>query len=133
MDERPLKIAVSSQDYRKVTGHAGQAQRWLVFEAGPQGDPVLAERLELPPALVFHRFRGPGPHPLDSAAVLITRFAGEGFLGKMRKRGIDVRQTRETDPRKAAADYLAGTLAPPPSRRLMSLVCKVRDAFSEHR
>ena len=128
----PLKIAVSSQDYRKVSGHAGQARRWLVFETDPKRGLVVAEQLELPPALVFHRFRGPGSHPLDVASVLITRFAGDGFVIKMRKRGIDVRQTRETDARKAAADYLAGTLAPPPSRRLMSLVCKVRDAFSAH-
>lgn len=128
-----MRIAVSSQDYRKVTGHAGQAQRWLLFETDKAGVPVLTGRLELPPQLVFHRFGGPGPHPLDGVTVLITRFAGEGFLNKMRKRGIEVRQTRETDAGKAAADYLAGALAPPPSRRLMSLVCKVRDAFSEHR
>ena len=32
----PLKIAVSSQDYRKVSGHAGQARRWLVFETDPK-------------------------------------------------------------------------------------------------
>lgn len=87
----------------------------VLFETDDVGAPVLTERLELPPPLVFHRFRGPRPHPLDGAAVLITRFAGEGFLNKMRKRGIEVRQTRETDARKAAADYLAGTLAPPPS------------------
>lgn len=127
-----MKIAVSSQDYRKVSGHAGQARRWLVFETDAKNGPVAAEQLELPPALVFHRFQGPGPHPLDAASVLITRFAGDGFVVKMRKRGIEVVQTRETDARNAAADYLAGTLAPPPSRRLMSLVCKVRDAFSHH-
>jgi hypothetical protein len=128
-----VKIVVSSQDFRTVTGHAGQAKRWLVFETDDAGVPVLKERIELPPPLVFHRFKGPGPHPLDGAAVLITRFSGEGFLNKMRKRGTEVRQTRERDARKAVSDYLAGTLAPPPSRRLMSLVCKVRDAFSDHR
>lgn len=127
-----MKIAVSSQDYRKVSGHAGQVRRWLVFEAEAKTRPVTPEQLELPPALVFHRFQGPGPHPLDAASVLITRFAGDGFVVKMRKRGIEVRQTRETDARKAVGDYLAGTLAPPPSRRLISLVCKVRDAFSHH-
>lgn len=72
----------------------------VLFETDDVGAPVLTERLELPPPLVFHRFRGPRPHPLDGAAVLITRFAGEGFLNKMRKRGIEVRQTRETDARK---------------------------------
>lgn len=127
-----MKIAVSSQDYRKVSGHAGQARRWLVFGTDAKNGVISAEQLELPPALVFHRFQGPGPHPLDAVSVLITGFAGDGFVTKMRKRGIEVRQTRETDAGKAVADHLAGTLAPPPSRRLMSLVCKVRDAFSAH-
>lgn len=127
-----FKIIVSSQDGRKVTGHAGQAKKWLLFEIDAQGAPVLVERIELGPAQVFHRFRGSGPHPLDGTQVLITRFAGEGFLNKMRKRGIEVRQTRETDVYRAVAQYVAGTLPPPPSRRLMSLVCKVRDAFSDH-
>jgi predicted Fe-Mo cluster-binding NifX family protein len=133
MQTSPMKIVVSSQDFRTVSGHAGQARRWLVFETDTGGAPILKERLELPPPLVFHRFKGPGPHPLDGAAVLITQFSGEGFLAKMRKRGTEVLQTRERDACKAVADYLAGTLAPPPSRRLMSLVCKVRDAFSQHR
>ena len=133
MQGQSVRIAVSSNDYRTVSGHAGQAQRWLVFETDANGSPSAGERLDLPPPLVFHRFKGPGRHPLDGVAVIITRFAGDGFQAKMRKRGIEVRQTRETDARKAAADVLVGTLAPPPSRRLMSLVCKVRDAFSDHR
>ena len=128
-----FKIIVSSRDGRRVSGHAGQAEKWLLFEIDAQGAPVLAERIQLGPAQVFHRFRGSGPHPLDGAQVLITRFAGEGFLNKMRKRGIEVRQTRETDVYRAVVQYVAGTLPPPPSRRLMSLVCKVRDAFSDHR
>ncbi len=121
-----MKIAVSSQDFRKVSGHAGQARRWLIMAAEEGREPAVAEQLELPPALAFHHFKGSGVHPLDAA------FAGDGFVTKMRKRGIEVRQTRETDARKAVADYLAGRLAPPPSRRLMSLFCKVRDAFSSH-
>lgn len=127
-----MRIAVSSNDYRRVSGHAGQAQRWLVFETGADGAPPVGQRLDLPPPMVFHRFKGPGAHPLDGVALIITRFAGDGFLIKMRKRGIEVRQTRETDASKAVASFLAGSLPPPPSRRLMSLVCKVRDAFSDH-
>ncbi|MDG4574539.1 MAG: hypothetical protein P9C36_01460 [Defluviicoccus sp.] len=132
MSQPGLKIIVSSQDGRTVSGHAGQTKQWLVFETDKSGTPSLAERIALTPAQVFHRFQGPGPHPLDGAHVLITRFAGEGFVAKMGKRGVKVRQTREADAVKAVADFLAGRLAPPPSRRVMSLVCKVRDAFSRH-
>lgn len=127
------KIVVSSQDYRTVCGHAGQCRRWLMFEVSPEGKPALKEQIELPLPQVFHHFKGAGPHPLDAASVLITRFAGEGFTKKMAKRGIEVKQTREREAQKAVADYLAGKLAPPPSRRVMSLICKVRDAFSQHR
>ena len=133
MQKAPLRIAVSSKDYRTVSGHAGQALRWVVFPTDGTAIVGDSERVDLPPGLVFHRFHGPGRHPLDGVGVIITRFAGDGFLGKMRKRGIEVWQTRESDARKAVADFLVGTLAPPPSRRLMSLVCKVRDTFSPHR
>lgn len=132
MENAELKIAVSSNDGHTVSGHAGQSKRWLIFQTNAEGTPTLVERLELPPKQVFHHFEGPGAHPLDGAAILITRFAGKGFQNKMRKRGIEVRQTREIDARKAVADCIAGRLAPPPSRRLMSMFCAVRDAFSKH-
>lgn len=103
-----------------------------MFQTDEHGSPTLIERIELAPAEVFHHFDGPGVHPLDGVGVLITRFAGKGFENKMRKRGIEVRQTRETDAEQAVADCVAGTLAPPAPRRLMSVVCAVRDSFSKH-
>ena len=67
MSQPGLKIIVSSQDGRTVSGHAGQTKQWLVFETDKSGTPSLAERIALTPAQVFHRFQGPGPHPLDGA------------------------------------------------------------------
>ncbi|MBK8177157.1 MAG: hypothetical protein IPK66_18440 [Rhodospirillales bacterium] len=130
-----MKIVVCSQDGRTVSGHAGRARKWVWFE-GERGmganKPMPSGQLELPPTQVIHTFKADGPHPLDEFPVLITRFAGQGFVNRMRKRGVEVRFTRERSAAKAARDFLKGTLAPPPNRRVMDLVCKVRDLFSEH-
>ena len=128
-----MRIAIPSPDGRKVGGHAGQARQWLLFEAEAGAAPALVEHIELAADQVFHHFRGRGPHPLDGIGALITRNAGEGFLNRMRKMGVDTALTSETDPARAARDYLAGTLAPPRADRLLRLLCKLRDMFSEHR
>jgi predicted Fe-Mo cluster-binding NifX family protein len=126
-----MKLAVATNDFRKVAGHAGQVREWVVFEGAP---PVEAARVELTPELVFHQYReAQGPHPLDGADVLIARTAGEGFLKRMDKKGIQVALTSESNIAKAAADFLNGTLKPPRPPGVMSLLCKVRDLFSEYR
>ena len=37
-----MNIAVSTQDFRTISGHAGQARRWLVFAAKEGNEPVVA-------------------------------------------------------------------------------------------
>ncbi|MBF0166937.1 MAG: hypothetical protein HQL45_04840 [Alphaproteobacteria bacterium] len=128
-----MQIAVASGDFKSVSGHAGQVRRWLIFE-GEMGQPAsMSERLELESGQVFHHHKDKdGPHPLDAAQVLISRSAGEGFLRRMAKRGIDVRLTSERNAKKAADDFLAGCLKPAHPPGLMSLFCKLRDLFSQH-
>ena len=127
-----MKIAIPCRGDRGVAGHAGRARRWLVFD-GEQGGPArLAEQIELRPEQVFHHFNWSESHPLDGIEALITGSAGPGFVTKMRKRGIEVRVSSEGDAYKAAGDYLAGTLAPPPAPGLMQWFCRVRDMFSDH-
>ena len=128
-----MKIAVASSDSLKVTGHAGQARRWLVFEAEPGQPPVEIERIELPKELVFHHWSGEGAHPLDGIQAVIAQSAGEGFLNRLRQRGVDAVMTAETDPVKAVADYLAQSLSPPKPRPIGKLLCKAKDYFSPHR
>lgn len=130
-----VKIAVTSKGFEKVTGHAGQAGQWLLFEI-PEGDrdPAKAQvtPITLEKADTFHHFKDDRPHPLDGISALITLSAGDSFMRRMQKGGIDAVMTAESDPAKAVADYLAKQLSPPRPRPIGALFCKLRDVFSEH-
>jgi predicted Fe-Mo cluster-binding NifX family protein len=109
-----MKIAVTSQNFRTVTGHAGKTRRFLVFQTN--GESVQeAERLDLPKEQSFHELHGDAPHPIDGVDVLITASCGEGFVGRMARRGIQVVATSETDPATAARLVSGGRPLPPPA------------------
>jgi len=125
-----MKIAVASRDFLRVTGHAGKARRWLIFEAGPGGAATRPKRVELGLREVFHHADGGTPHPLDGVAAVIAASCGGGFLRKMARRGIAAAMTAETEPAKAVAAFLEGRLPPPKPRPVMGILCKIRDRLS---
>ncbi|BAE50150.1 NifB/NifX family molybdenum-iron cluster-binding protein [Paramagnetospirillum magneticum] len=126
-----MKIAVAVDSrYSKVSGHAGRARHWLVYEPNTASSAV---RVELEAAQVFHHYEGDAPHPLDGITTVIAISAGEGFMKRMQARGVDARQTAETDPDKAVADYLAECLSAPKPRPIGALLCKTLDLFSKHK
>lgn len=114
-------IAVTSQNFRTVTAHAGKARRFLVYDVQPGAQPVEIDRIDLPKEMSFHAFHEDAPHPVQTAGVerLVTGGCGEGFRGRMARLGIGLVVSEETDPleavRKAftttlpALDTLAGT------------------------
>jgi predicted Fe-Mo cluster-binding NifX family protein len=110
-----MKIAVTSQNFRAVTGHAGRARRFLIYDVLPDAEPVEVERLDLPKELAMHDFHGAGPHPVDAVDVILSQGFGEGFARRMAKRGIVAAATEQTDPVEAVKTYLAvqhtGTVA----------------------
>lgn len=108
-----MKFAVASQNFRTITPHAGKTRRFLLFDVHAGSDPVETGRLDLPPEMSMHEFRGEA-HPLDGVDVVIAGSAGPGFFVKMGRRGVKAVTTAETDPRKAINDYLAGRLTPAP-------------------
>ncbi|PTV96670.1 dinitrogenase iron-molybdenum cofactor [Rhodobacter aestuarii] len=93
-----MRIAVASQNFRTVTGHAGKSRRFLVYEAAPGQEITEVERFDLPKDMSMHEFHGEGPHPLDSVKVVIAGSAGAGFSRRMASRGVLVAVTEETDP-----------------------------------
>lgn len=126
-----MKIAVSvNSRFSRLSGHAGRARHWLVWS----GDTPQPESLLLDPGAVFHHHPDGQPHPLDGINVLLTQSAGEGFVAKMKRRGIEVRLTAERDPQRAVETYRSGTLAPPRPRPIGDLVCKMLDRLlpSQH-
>ncbi|NMG03214.1 NifB/NifX family molybdenum-iron cluster-binding protein [Azoarcus taiwanensis] len=106
-----MKIAVTSQNFRTVTAHAGKTRRFLVFDIPSGESPREVDRLDLPQEMAFRVFRG-DQHPIDGVAALITGGAGEGFRARMGRRGIELVVTSETDPLQAVIDYTRGVVKP---------------------
>lgn len=131
-----MRIAVASRDGRTVAGHIGKCADWIVFEAsggdthGKDPDVTEVERISLPKDLVFHHFKGDRPHPLKDCTAVIGASAGESFVEKMRRRGIEAVLTAEPDPVIAVANYIRHRVTPPKPRPIGGLLCKIRDAFS---
>jgi predicted Fe-Mo cluster-binding NifX family protein len=103
-----MRIAVTSQNFRTVTGHAGRARRFIVFEADGREAPREIERLDLDNDMTIHGYNHQAAHPLDSMQVLITGGAGEGFVRHLAARGVMVVATPETDPLRAVEAFFAG-------------------------
>lgn len=104
-----MKIAITSQNRKTVTGHAGKCRRFWIYEV-EAGRVTGRELLELGLQESFHESRGQGPHPLDGVRALISGGMGEGLRLRLGQKGIDARTTSETDPDRAVAAYLAGNL-----------------------
>jgi predicted Fe-Mo cluster-binding NifX family protein len=104
-----MKIALTSQNRKTITGHAGKCRKFWIYEvehAQIKGRTLL----ELPKEQSFHESHGAEPHPLDGVNVLISGGMGAGLQFRLRQRGIDALITPETDPDRAVAAYLTGTL-----------------------
>ena len=107
-----MKIGVTSQNFRTITGHAGKTRRFLIFSENEQGEWVESERLNLPKEMSMHEFRGL-KHPIEEVDVLITAGCGDGFVRKMKARGVEVVATGEPDPLVAVTQYASGKALPP--------------------
>lgn len=107
-----MNIAVTSQNFRTITGHAGKARRFLVYTSQGEGEWVEINRLDLSKEMAMHEFKG-GSHPIDAFDVLITGGCGDGFMRKMSIRGVTVVTTSENDPLKAVKSYASGEPLPP--------------------
>lgn len=106
-----MKIAVTSQNFRSVTGHAGKSRRFIIFDVGTPCDTPEVVWLDLPLEMSFHEFSG-SRHPLDDMDVILTASAGQGFIAKLAQRGVRVIICGESDPHKAVRDFLLGAVKP---------------------
>ena len=103
-----MKIGISSQNFRTITGHAGKARRFFVYEGNSANDLQLIDKLDLPKEQSIHESNPAERHVLDDLDVLITAGCGEGFLRKMASRGVKVLRTSEQDPLIAAKNVIEG-------------------------
>jgi predicted Fe-Mo cluster-binding NifX family protein len=107
-----MRIAVTSQNFRTITGHAGRARRFLVFDVDG-GQARETARLDLDADMAIHGFDPRTGHPLDGMDFLVTGGCGQGFIHHLAARGVRVVVTTETDPAQAVADLLAGRVKAP--------------------
>lgn len=109
-----MKIAITSQNQRTVSGHAGKTTRFIVFEVEDR-KVITKSLLELEVNNVLHEYLhgNPAPeyvHPLLEMDVVITGSMGSGFPIKMKANGIEAVMTDEKDIELALNGYLDGTL-----------------------
>ena len=107
--EFAVKIAVTSQNRRTITEHAGKCRKFWVYDIA-QDQIASKTLLELPIEQSFHESSPHEPHPLDTVQVLIAGSMGYGLQHRLAAKGISVLTTAETDPDRAVAAYLQGTL-----------------------
>lgn len=108
-----MRFAVTSQNFRTITGHAGKARRFIIYEVQGPDEITEVTRLDLPLNMAIHGFNNSLQHPLDETDILITGGAGEGFMMRMAQRGVRVVRTGETDPIEAIRGCFFGNLKPP--------------------
>jgi len=104
-----MKIAIASQNQRKVSAHAGQCRKFWIYETNAAG---VADKnlLELPAAQSFHDIAPHQPPGFDDIQVLIAKGMCEGLFHRLQRYGIEGIVTPETDPDQAIAAYLDGSL-----------------------
>lgn len=104
-----MKIAVTSQNRKTITGHGGKCRKFWIYEISDKKT-VGKNLLELTLEQSFHESRATGPHPLDGTDVLICGGAGQGLIRRLHNMGIQGLVTPETDPDSAVAAFLEGSL-----------------------
>jgi predicted Fe-Mo cluster-binding NifX family protein len=104
-----MKIAVTSQNRREITEHAGRCRKFWIYDIE---DKQIVDKnlLEIPAAQSFHESSPHDPHPLDNVAVLISASMGQGMVRRLAAKGIVAITTNDKDPDAAVVAYLEGRL-----------------------
>jgi predicted Fe-Mo cluster-binding NifX family protein len=106
---RTMKIAISSQNRKQITGHAGQCRNFWVVELD-EGSVTNRTLVELGREETFHGTGSGFPQALQGIDVLVSGGMGPGLRQRLAARGITAIVTTETDVEQAIAGVLAGTL-----------------------
>ncbi len=107
-----MKIAITSQNFKTITGHAGKTRRFIIYDDHIAGIATEIDRLDLPKEMSMHENQG-NSHPIDGVDILITASCGNGFINKMASRDIKVMQTSESNPLMAATNVINGVALAP--------------------
>lgn len=104
-----MKIAVTSQNRKTITEHAGRCRKFWIFSID-NNTIIDKQLLELPKEQCFHESSPHEPHPLDNIDILIAGSMGQGIIRRLGQKGIQGIVTSENDPENAVTLYLNGAL-----------------------
>lgn len=104
-----MKIAVTSQNRRIITEHAGRCRNFWIFTID-DNQIIDKQLLELAKEQSFHESSVHEPHPLDDVDVLVTGGMGSGMVRRLARKSIKGLVTQESDPETAVLLYLKGEL-----------------------
>jgi predicted Fe-Mo cluster-binding NifX family protein len=104
-----MKIAVTSQNRKSITEHAGRCRKFRLFEI-EDGRIAGTELLEFAKGQSFHESSPHEAHPLDVVDVLISGGMGNGMIQRLRNKGVTGIITSQSDPEIAVMLYLKGKL-----------------------
>lgn len=104
-----MKIAVTSQNRRMITEHAGRCRNFWIFTIA-DNQIIDKQLLELAKEQSFHESSVHEPHPLDDIDVLITAGMGSGMVRRLARKSIKGLVTKESDPETAVSLYLKAEL-----------------------
>ncbi len=105
-----MQIAITSQNRKTITEHAGRCRKFWIYEVD-NGEVCGKTLLELSPGQGFHQSSAIGAHPLCHINVLISAGMGQRLRSRLTQKGIQTVDTLESDPDQAVAALLAGRLA----------------------
>ncbi len=104
-----MKIAVTSQNRKVITDHAGRCRNFWIFAV--ESESIVDKKLlELPKEQSFHESSPHDDHPLHDIDVLIAGGMGKGLVRRLGKRSVHCVITSEEDPDTAVSLYLRGAL-----------------------
>jgi predicted Fe-Mo cluster-binding NifX family protein len=106
------KIAISSQNKRTITGHAGKCHHFYIYTIDENGN-FEKESLTLEKGNALHdSFHGDGnpKNPIFEMDIFLTESIGQGAIQKLTGYGVRTHIIKETDPDTAIKKLIEGTL-----------------------
>jgi predicted Fe-Mo cluster-binding NifX family protein len=105
------KIAVSSQNKKTITGHAGKCLHFFIYNVNSEGN-FEKESLTLEKDNSLHEgIHGINrAHPIFDMDILLTLSIGSGAIQKLATKGVTAYNIQENDPDMAIKLLIEGTL-----------------------
>ena len=104
-----MQIAITSQNRKNITEHAGSCRNFWIYHVD-QGKVASKELIELTIDQSLHASHHELADPLNGIKVLITRSMGTGLYQRLQQQGILPIVTTEENPEEAIAAFLENRL-----------------------